>query len=194
MNKVLVMRAAGYAARTVNSINKTMSFSFSPQKGGDNHLSFHSTAVFWEGVSAFLKDCLQCSPIQPGSSNHGSWTTLALCASKCVPYTCEDWGSIYDLNMVQEANTKIRMKYFHGSLSAVIFLEENKIKYVTLQLLLSFCFQLRTIAGEPAPINFVELLLKSLRKVSTGFSDMNHFQGKKSHKRALKKVEYQKLV
>ena len=78
MDKVLVMLAAGNAARKVNSIQKTMSFSFSSQKGGYNHLFFHSTAVFWEGVSAFEKDCLHCSPIQPGSSIHGSWITLAL--------------------------------------------------------------------------------------------------------------------
>ena len=119
-----------------------------------------------------------------------------LCAHASVfpTHVCEDWSSIYDQNVVIEANTKERMKYFHGSLSALIFREENKNKYVTSQLLLSFCFQLCTIAEGPAPINFVELLLKSLRKVSTGFSDMNHFQGKKSHKRALKKVEYQKLV
>ena len=42
MDKVLVMLAAGNAARTVNSIQKTMSFSFSSQKGGYNHLLFFS--------------------------------------------------------------------------------------------------------------------------------------------------------
>ena len=40
MDKVLVMLAAGNAARKVNSIQKTMSFSFSSQKGGYNHLFF----------------------------------------------------------------------------------------------------------------------------------------------------------
>ena len=78
MGKVLVMLAAGNAARKVNSIQKTMSFSFSSQKGGYNHLFFfHSTAVFWEGVSAFEKDCRRCS-------THGSWITLALCTNKSV--------------------------------------------------------------------------------------------------------------
>ena len=56
MDKVLVMLAAGNAARQVNSIQKTMSFSFSSQKGGYNHLFFlHSTAVFWEGGLSFCK-------------------------------------------------------------------------------------------------------------------------------------------
>ena len=41
MDKVLVMLAAGNAARKVNSIQKTMSFSFSSQKGGYNHLFFY---------------------------------------------------------------------------------------------------------------------------------------------------------
>jgi len=36
MDKVLVMLAAGNAARKVNSIQKTMSFSLSSQKGGYN--------------------------------------------------------------------------------------------------------------------------------------------------------------
>ena len=47
MNKVLGMLEAGNAACKANSIHKTMSFSFSPQNGGYNHLFlFHLTAVF----------------------------------------------------------------------------------------------------------------------------------------------------
>ena len=46
MDKVLVMLAAGNAARKVNSIQKTMSFSFSSQKGGYNHLFFHSVCIY----------------------------------------------------------------------------------------------------------------------------------------------------
>ena len=56
MNKVLGMLEAGNAACKANSIHKTMSFSFSPQNGGYNHLFlFHSTAVFWEGSQRLKK-------------------------------------------------------------------------------------------------------------------------------------------
>ena len=56
MNKVLGMLEAGNAACQANCIYKTMSFSFSSRNGGYNHLfCFHSTAVFWERVSALKK-------------------------------------------------------------------------------------------------------------------------------------------
>ena len=137
MNKVLGMLEAGNAACKANSINKTMSFSFSSQKGGYNHLFFHSTAVFWEGVSAFEKDCLRCSPIQPGSSIHGSWITLALCATKCVSisYACEDWGSIMIKTWLKRQTRKLEGD-FHGSLGAVIFL----VEYLNIYLILQLCF------------------------------------------------------
>ena len=63
MNKVLGMLEAGNAACKANSINKTMSFSFYSQNGGDNHLFFfHSTAVlggglsFWKRLSPLLSN------------------------------------------------------------------------------------------------------------------------------------------
>ena len=72
MDKMLVMLAAGNAARQVKSIQKTMSFSFSSQKGGYNHLFFlHLTAVFWEGVSAFEKDCLLALQFNPAAVSMG---------------------------------------------------------------------------------------------------------------------------
>ena len=160
MNKVLGMLEAGNAACKANSIHKTMSFSFSPQNGGYNHLFlFHLTAVFWEGVSAFEKDCLRCSPIQPGSSTHGSWITLALCATKCVTYTCEDWSSSMIKTWLKRQTRKLG-EDFHGSLGEVIFLEE--LKYVfNFTAIAFFCFQLRTTAGERAPLllqTFVEVV------------------------------------
>ena len=113
----------------------TISFSFSSQKGGQNHLFFHSTAVFWEEASAFEKDCLGCSPIQPISSIHGSWITLALCATKCVSisYACEDWGSIMIKTWLKRQTRKLEGD-FHGSLGAVIFLVEYLNIYLILQL------------------------------------------------------------
>ena len=138
MDKVLVMLAAGNAARKVNSIQKTMSFSFSSQQGGYNHLFFlHSTAVFLEGVSAFAKDCLRCSPIQPGSSIHGSWITLALCASKCVSisYACEDWGSKMIKTWLKRQTRKLEGDFL-GSLGAVMFL----VEYLNIYLILQPCF------------------------------------------------------
>ena len=71
MDKVLVMLAAGNAARQVNSIQKTMSFSFSSQKGGYNHLFFHSTDVFWEGVSAFEKTVSVALQFNPAALSMG---------------------------------------------------------------------------------------------------------------------------
>ena len=154
MNKVLGMLEAGNAACQANCINKTMSFSFSSRNGGYNHLFFfHSTAVFWEGVSAFEKDCLRCS-------THGSWITLALCATKCVTYTCEDWSSSMIKTWLKRQTRKLG-EDFHGSLGEVIFLEE--LKYVfNFAAIPFFCFQLRTTAGErPAALllqTFVEVV------------------------------------
>ena len=72
MDKVLVMLAAGNAARKVNSIQKTMTFSFSSQKGGYNHLFFLLLYLFffWKQYSILLSvtinrthlviDCVRC--------------------------------------------------------------------------------------------------------------------------------------
>ena len=170
MDKVLVMLAAGNTARKVNSIQKTLSFSFSSQKGGYNHLLFfHSTAVFWEGVSAFEKDCLRCSPIQPGSSTHRSWITLALYATKCVSYTCENWHSTMIKTWSKRQTQKLEAD-FHGSLGAVIFLEEYLNIYLILQLSLLFVSSLQ-LPVNSAPLIFGELLLKLLRKVALVFLD-----------------------
>ena len=71
MDKVLVMLAAGNAARTVNSIKKTMSFSFSSQKGGYNHLFFHSTAVFLEGSQHLKKTVSIALQFNPAALSMG---------------------------------------------------------------------------------------------------------------------------
>jgi len=160
MVKVLVMLAAGNAARKVNSIQKTTSFSFSFSKEWLQPSIFSSFySCFLGGVSAFAKYCLHCSPIQPGSSIHGSWITLALCATKCVTYTCEDWSSSMIKTWLKRQTQKLD-EDFHGSLGEVIFLEE--LKYVfNFTAIAFFCFQLRTTAGERAPLllqTFVEVV------------------------------------
>ena len=72
MDKVLVMLAAKNAARKVNSIKKTMSFSFSSQKGGYNHLFFlHSTAVFWEGSQRLQKTVFVALQFNPAALSMG---------------------------------------------------------------------------------------------------------------------------
>ena len=71
MDKVLVMLAAGNAARKVNSIQKTMSFSFSSQKGGYNHLFFHSTAVFLEGSQHLKKTVSIALQFNPAALSMG---------------------------------------------------------------------------------------------------------------------------
>ena len=84
---------------------------------------------------------------------------LALCATKCVTYTCEDWSSSMIKTWLKRQTRKLG-EDFHGSLGEVIFLEE--LKYVfNFTAIAFFCFQLRTTAGERAPLllqTFVEVV------------------------------------
>ena len=72
MDKVRAMIAAGITARKVNSIQKTMSFSFSSQKGGYNHLFFlHPTAVFGSGSWRLKKTVSVALQFNPAALSMG---------------------------------------------------------------------------------------------------------------------------
>ena len=55
---------------------------------------------------------------------------MALCATKCVTYTCEDWGSsMHILKKWLKRQAQKLEEEFHGRLGEVIFLEEFKYMF-----------------------------------------------------------------
>jgi len=92
MFKVLGCFSADRAAlNTVNRSYITKELSLFSQEDGNPICFFILTSCFLGGVSAiYIKNIFHSSAVQPGSFNHESWITLALCpvngssAPRCV--------------------------------------------------------------------------------------------------------------
>ena len=92
MFKVLgCFSADGAALNTVNRGYITKELSLFSQEDGNPICFFILTSCFLGGVSAiYIKNIFHSSAVQPGSFNHESWITLALCpvngssAPRCV--------------------------------------------------------------------------------------------------------------